>query len=237
MIASRRLKLATCQSTWSHLRAIFSRAVQVRAIERVPDPVWPPAIDDAEPKSLYDDAQLGAVYRALHRSTDLQVAFVVAVNCGPRAQDLFGLRWENFALSIERPRLEYVARKTGKRQCIPLAACTVAQLRRWQRAAGVIVTAGEACGLIWPHWQAERARKRATLARFKRVLATLGIRHAKPWQVARLTCNERLERHRPGAGQFVLGHSNTLNSRSYREPSGLIWEAVTTLPQPPEFIV
>jgi hypothetical protein len=55
--------------------------------------------------------------------------------------------------------------------------------------------------------------------------------------VGRLTCNERLEGHQPGSGQFVLGHANTLNSVSYREPSGLIYEAVTTLPQPDAFCV
>jgi uncharacterized protein (DUF2062 family) len=38
-------------------------------------------------------------------------------------------------------------------------------------------------------------------------------------------------------GQFVLGHASTLNSVSYREPSGLIYEAVTTLPQPDCFCV
>jgi len=168
------------------------------------------------------------------------VAFVTAVNVGPRAVDLFTLRWEDFSFFAERPVVEFTARKTGKRQVVPLAEVTLRQLDRWKRASGVLLPVG----LVWPELtdaaarDPERSRAaRDRNARFKRILATLGIAHERPWQVCRLTCNERLERHRPGAGQFVLGHASTLNSVSYRDPSGLIYEAVSTLPQPECFRV
>jgi integrase len=244
-LAAMRGELAgqTVRSTWFHLRTIFNRAVEVKALERAPEPAWAKgdAGDRAAAKQAYSDAQLVEIYTALDGQPDLQVAFVVSCNVGPRTVDLFCLRWEDLSLGSDRPTVEYVARKTGKRHRVPLAACTVQQLRRWARHCGLLPLAGASGygGQVWPDLtdasagepeQSRAARRRN--ARFKGVLATLGIEHAKPWQVGRLTCNERLERHRPGSGQFVLGHANTLNSVSYREPSGMVFEAITTLPQP-----
>lgn len=240
------LSWQTVRSTWNHLRIVFNRAVQIRVIERAPEPDWGKQAGETAAKDLYNDRQLVEIYVALAGQVDLQVAFVVTCNVGCRSVDLFGLRWENFSIGRERPVVEFVARKTGKRQVVPLAAVTVRQLERWRRASGVLGAAGAGGigGLVWPELtdanagDPERSRAaRARNARFKSVLAGLqpAIVHAKPWQVGRLTCNERLERHRPGSGQFVLGHLNTLNSISYREPSGLVYEAVTTLPQPAEW--
>jgi integrase len=239
----------TIRSTWAHLRTIFHHAVEVKALERAPEPTWGKDHGAAAGKEMYGDEQLGTIYAALAGDVDLQVAFVVSVNVGPRTVDLFLLRWENFALHRDRPVVEYTARKTGKRHCVPLAAVTVEQLERWRKVSGALgesplAGASGLGGLVWPGLtdpegaDPERSRPaRSRNARFKRLLAGLGICHEKPWQVGRLTCNERLERHRPGAGQFVLGHANSLNSVSYREPSGLVWEAVRTLPQPGCFSV
>jgi hypothetical protein len=74
------------------------------------------------------------------------------------------------------------------------------------------------------------ARRRNALV--KQLLAGVGLDFEKPWQACRATCNERLESCRQGSGQFVLGHCLTLNSRSYRQPDQLIYEAVNTVPQP-----
>ena len=233
------------RSTWAHLRTIFLHAVRVKALARPPEPEWGKGDAGRAAKELYGDRQLVEIYRALEGQADLQVAFVVSVNVGPRTVDLFRLRWENFSLQRDRPVVEFTARKTGKRQVVPLGPVTVAQLERWRKISGTLgqsPLAGEAgfCGgLVWPGLtdadaaDPERSRPaRERNARFKAVLSGLGIEVEKPWQVGRLTCNERLERHRPGSGQFVLGHANTLNSISYREPSGMVFEAVTTLPQP-----
>jgi integrase len=230
----RELSSETCRSTWRHLRGILNHAVRVRALESTPEPEWSRA-EDRQAKELYTDGQLAAIYESLAAQADLQVAFVVSVNAGLRSVDLFSLRWSNVLLRRERPALEFTSRKTGRRQLVPLGPVTVAQLDRWRRATGVLL---DDC-MVWPKLTdpdaADPERSRAARrrnARLKAALATLGIEHAKPWQVGRLTCNERLERHRPGSGQFVLGHAATLNSVSYREPSGLIYEAVSTLPQP-----
>ena len=230
------IRSATCESTWGHLRTIFKRAVEVRAIENTPKPTWGRGDRaDRKAKEFYDDDQLTEVYTALNDQVDLQVAFVVSVNAGPRTVDLFLLRWENLHLTRERPALEYTAKKTGKRHVVPLAAVTVRQIQRRRKHSGVLLDAG----LVWPSLtdagakDPERSRAaRRRNERFKATLTEIGITHEKPWQVGRLTCNERLERHQPGSGQFILGHDNTLNCKSYREPSGLVYEAVTTLPQP-----
>jgi len=239
--ASGGLASATVRSTWNHLRTVLLWAVTIKALDRAPEPAWGKSRErERLPRQFYDESQLAAIYGALAAEVGLQVAFVVACNCGLRASDLFALRWEDLYLSAERPRLEFTARKTGKRQLIPLGPVTVSQLRRWQVVSGVLVAAGLACGPVWPECSAPGAavpeKSRAARTRnqkIKAVLKRLGMSIAKPWQVCRLTCNERLERHRPGSGQFVLGHANTLNSVSYREPSGLVWEAVSSLPQPP----
>jgi len=234
----RKLAVTTVRSTWAHLRTIFARAKAVRAIERVPEPTWGrEAPDERAAKELYDDRAIASIWQALAGQVDLQVAFVASLNVGLRTVDLFGLRWESLSLTADRPCVEFTARKTGKRQTVPLAVVTVRQLQRWRGRQGLLFPEG--AGLVWPELtdaaaaDPERSRPaRDRNARFKRAAESVGIRHAKPWQVGRLTCNERLERHRPGSGQFVLGHTATLNSTSYREPSGLIYEAVTTLPQP-----
>lgn len=239
----------TVRSTWNHLRVLLNRAVEVRALEKAPEPTWGKASGKRAAKELYDDQQLTAIYTALAGEIDLQVAFVVSVNAGLRSVDLFLLRWENFSLQRDRPVVEFTARKTGKRQTVPLGPVTVRQLERWRKVSGTLgasplVGALGFGGLVWPGLtdqaagDPERSRQaRARNARMKAVLSGIGIEHEHPWQVGRLTCNERLERWRPGSGQFVLGHSSTLNSISYREPSGLIYEAVTTLPQPAVFCV
>lgn len=244
------LSTQSVRSTWNHLRTIFLHAVQVKAIGKPPEPEWAKGDAGRAAKQLYGDQQLAEIYTALAGQEDLRVAFVVSVNVGPRTVDLFRLRWENFSLQRDRPVVEFTARKTGKRQVIPLGPVTVEQLERWRKLSGTLGrsplagASGFCGGLVWPGLtdadaaDPERSRPaRERNSRFKAVLGVLGIEHEKPWQVGRLTCNERLERHRPGSGQFVLGHSNTLNSLSYREPSGMIFEAVTTLPQPACFSV
>lgn len=243
------LSWPTVRSTWNHLRTIFNWAVQIRVLERSPDPEWGKRAAEAGSKQMYTDRQLGEIYLALTGQTDLQVAFVVSCNVGCRSVDLFLLRWENFLVSRERPVVEFTARKTGKQQTVPLGPVTVRQLERWRAESGTLGGASLAAaarhgGLVWPGLtdpdaaDPERSRPaRRRNARLKEALLRLDppLDHAKPWQVGRLTCNERLERWRPGSGQFVLGHVRTLNSVSYREPSGLIYEAVTSLPQPDEW--
>lgn len=239
------LAAATVRSTWSHLRIVLTRAVEIRAIETAPRPEWPRASArsasgrgrrvEGRPRAVYSDAQLESIYAALTGAADLQTAFILSVNAGLRSVDLFGLRWGDVELDTDRPAVTFVATKTGKSQSVPLAPVAVAALRRWREGCD----APDADALIWPGLSggdaADPERSRAARRRNARMIAALrraGITEDRPWQRGRRTANERLERHREGAGQFVLGHARTLNARSYREPSELIRSAVATLPQP-----
>jgi len=132
----------TVRSTWNHLRTIFNRAVEVKAIDKAPEPTWGKDSCDRAAKQLYSDSQLVEIYTALAGQVDLQVAFVVSVNVGPRTVDLFLLRWEDLDLVRERAVVEYVARKTGKRHVVPLAEVTVRQSVRWARNSGLLTLAG-----------------------------------------------------------------------------------------------
>ena len=231
------LAAATVFSTWTHLRTILNHAVTVKALEAAPKPrpLGVPVTDT----QIYSELQIGTIFDALAPEPPLQVAFVLAINCGPRSVDLFTLRWEQQRLTAARPLLKYESRKTGKLQGIPLAACTVSHLRRLTDRhlfpeAGPIFPGLSSPGSRDPE-KSRPARRRTR--RFKELLRIARIDPpAKPFQVARATCNERYESHQEGVGQFLLGHSLTLNARSYRQPSRMIREAVETIPQPPQFL-
>jgi len=228
------LSPSTCQSTWNHLRTILNFATRVRAIETAPRPE-PFAIPTGE-VILFTDEQLTRAYRALESVPDLQVSLVLAVNTGMRPVDLFGLRWSDVTLG-DRPQVEFTAKKTGKRQTIPLGRVTVRQLQRLPGQPGEPL-------LLFParsnptHTDPEKSRQaRRRRKDFKEALAAVSLHFDKPYQSLRATCNERLERFREGVGQFVLGHANTLNSKSYRNPAQAIRDAIEQLPQPPCFDV
>lgn len=225
----RKLGASTTRSTWGHLRTILTYAVRVKAIDAAPRPE--PITDTKGVTVLYSDEQLPVIYRALAGTPDLQVAFVVAVNAGLRPVDLFLLDWSGVTLG-NRPQLDFVSRKTGKAQCVPLSPVTAGQLQRLRGN-------GKTTGPVFPGRSRpdaadpERSRPaRERRAQFKAALQAVGLHVAKPFQAARATCNERLERTREGVGQFVLGHALTLNAKSYREPSALIRDVVCQVPQP-----
>jgi len=220
---------ATAKSTWSHLRTVFKAAVRLRAIVDAPVPEQETV--DAK-ATIYKPSQIEAAYRALAPHPDLQVAFVLSLNAGLRPVDLFALSWNNVELDTERPLLDFTSQKTSKQQGVPLAPVTVAHLMR-------LPSSRRRIGKLFPGRQGEHAkdRERSRPARtrsalVKKLLAAVRIRYSKPFQAGRATCNERLEAHRQGSGQFVLGHALTLNSRSYRQPDQMIFEAITTVPQP-----
>jgi integrase len=225
----RQLGEATTRSTWNHLRTIFNRAVKVRALDFAPAPERVKV--DAQRVQIYRPEQIEAAYRSLAGQPALQVSFVLAINAGPRPVDLFLLRREQMDLVDDRPTLSFRSRKTGKEQTVPLAPVTVRHLRR--------LVSGAADPYLFPglsspasadpekSWAARRRR-----AAIVQALASVGISFPKPFQAARATCNTRLNTVRDGAGVFVLGHGLTLNSKSYMEPTELIFEAVNAVKQP-----
>ncbi len=226
----------TARSTWSHLRQILNQAVKVRLIDAAPKPAHIPDGDDG-PVQIYQESdlrgnQLQAAYHALRHEVDLQVAFVLAVNAGPRAGDLFLLRWIDFNLSAANPWFTFVAQKTNKRQTIPLAPLTVKHLLRLtSRERDEFLFPRRSSPLSTDPEKSKPARARRSLMA-ERFLAAGLEAFDRPMQAARATCNTRMENHRTGSGQFLLGHALTLNSRHYYEPSDMVFDAVQSVAQP-----
>lgn len=220
---------ATTKSTWSHLRTMLNHAVKVRALDFAPAPERVRC--DAKRVQIYRPEQIEIAYRALSAWPDLQVAFVLAINAGPRSVDLFLLKREQLDLASARPTLSFRAQKTGKEQTVPLAAVTVQQLRRLLvlNSDPYLFPGRSSPAAADPEKSKPSRRRRAII---RTALAAAGLTFAKPFQAARATCNTRLNTVREGSGLFVLGHGLTLNAKSYMEPTELIFEAVNAVPQP-----
>lgn len=236
--AERGLAYGTIKSTWITLRTVLRFAVRLQAIESAPTVDLASVADDDElPPVAYTTSQLQRIYRSLGRP-DLQAAWVLGLNCGPRTIDLFGCRWEWISFDQQPAALTYKATKTGKTHRIPLHTITVYQLERL--AGGPLPESG----LLFPELTAPdnkdpersyRARKRNQ--QIKRGLRECGLpldgHYAKPIQVLRSTCSSRLNNHAPGVGRLVThGPDIDINSRSYWDSWPLIVEAIATLPMP-----
>lgn len=221
----------TIKSTWGHLRAIFKFAVQVRALDCAPEPDVSFESEDAEEDlvTVYKPDEIRRAYQALSAEPDLQVSFVLACNAGMRPVDLYSLETDKLDVESAHPTITFKSRKTGKVQAIPLAPITVMHLRRLNLGGRYVFPGRSNPTAKDP----ERSRPaRARRRRVQSLFMAAGLTFEKPNQVARATCNTRLNRARQGAGDFVLGHSLTLNSKSYMDPSDLIFEAIHAVPQP-----
>ena len=225
---------ATAKSTWNHVRNILNHAVKMRAIDTFPKPEHipnPTPSDDDEMVTFYRPEQIEAAYGAFKDHVDLQVALVLAANAGPRSHDVFAMKWSCVDLKGVRPAVTFVAKKTGKRQKVPLAPVTVAQLKRLSSLGShEYLFPGLSNPLAEDPERSRPARRRRELIRT--LLLSVGIDFQRPFQALRATCNKRLEDWRTGVGQFVLGHALTLNARHYYEPSDLIIQAVNSIEQP-----
>jgi integrase len=228
VVAKKTLQPATLKSTIAHLQMVFRAAVKKGALDEAPTC---DAIPMTGSGAYYTENQVETVYESLSAYPSLQVAFVIGCNAGMRPCDLFGLRWQQ--IDWQDRSVSFVSQKTGKAQIVPLAEVSLNHLRR-------LGTEGE---YIFPEWispgvkdprRTYRVRKRNAI--LHDVNESVGIEHRCPWQACRATCNQRLQMHRYGAGDFVLGHAQTLNSVSYFAPSDLIREAIRTVPQPKAFL-
>lgn len=158
-------------------------------------------------------------------------------------------------------------KRHGTKVRIPIAPCVCARLEELRRRADVACcnagqckgeTAAESAqtapqtdtaGLIFPrltsaiakdpeHSHAARRRNAAMRSAAERAGFVFPSRRSKPWQVARATANERLERHCAGIGEFVLGHATgSVNKKHYRQRWSEAVAAVNSLPQPSRFLV
>lgn len=189
---------------------------------------------------------LGAICSHLAGQPELRQAFVLACSCGLRPRDLFSLRWNHFAAVSGQPSLRITPEKTkrhGKTIRIPIAQSIWEGLSAYREATAAADDALLFPGLVSADAvdpEKSRSARRRNSAIMKAAEAAGFIfpdRRRKPWQIARATANERLERHRPGVGEFVLGHmSGSINARHYRQRWSEICAAVNSLPQPPEFL-
>lgn len=218
---------ATVDATRGHLLTIMRHAVKVRAITRHPAGER----ERATPKTrIYTPDEVQAVLEAFRAEPLLHAAFWLALHIGPRSEDLFLFKWTSVVEDARgRRMLDYEAIKTRKLQAVPLADCVWEELELLERSEPYLFPELSNPTARDPEKSAE-ARMRNKLA--KRLMKRAGIDVPdKPWQVARATCNERYESHRPGVGQFILGHAlKGVNATSYRSPTACVWEAVRTLP-------
>lgn len=207
---------------------------------------------------------LDRIHANLAGNYELQTAFVLACSCGLRPSDLFSLCWSDLVTIDGSPAIFRVPEKTkrhGTTVRIPLAPCVSARLAELRRRAaqhsgcnGPGETADQtaedsmASRRMFPSLVSATAKEpekshsaRRRNAELRKAAQTAGFvfpdRRSKPWQIARATCNERLERHCVGIGEFVLGHaSGSVNAKSYRKRWSEAVTAVQTLPQPPGFL-
>lgn len=221
------LSPATVKSTRGHLTVIINHAHRVRAIERTP--ISRP-LEQRDPKTrIYSSQEATTILNVLAPHPQLHAAMWLILHAGPRAVDTFRLRWSAMTSDhLGRRLIEFESLKTHKLQAVPISDETFSVLDALPRENELVFGR---CGNLQSKdpEKSYQARVRNTLV--KNLLASAGIVVERPWQIARATCNERYESHRPGVGEFILGHScRGVNARSYRQPTEAVHEAVRTLP-------
>lgn len=225
--ASEQLENSTIELAWKKVRAILNDAKRLKVIDKIPKPKLLSVEDGAI--VTYSDDEIVRAYAALKDHLELQVAFVLAVNAGLRPIDLFRLHRDALDLGND-PSITFTAQKTGKLQRVPLAAVTVAQLRRLPRDTQYLFPS-----LGNPKAQAPESSAAATKRNelFKSLIASVGLTHERPWKVCRATCNTRLEACQKGVGEFVLGHcAKGVNAKHYNDRTQVVTDTINRVPQP-----
>lgn len=245
------LSASTVNFTSAKVSHLFRHAVSVGAM-----PEWRPPrnmrLKETGSVRMYTPDQVASVVLALSNRPAMRIAFCLSLQTGIRHGDLLRLTWSNLETdALGRSLLVFTARKTSKLQAVPMADVTIKLLNQLRTSPPMESLARDPSkampvngGLIFPELASshngnpERSRKaRAATRQLKQILTECGIPAIrKPWHAARVTCNERMESHKPGSGQFLLGHSLTgVNARSYREPTQFVFDAVNSVPQYPCF--
>lgn len=242
-------------STRNHLRTVFNHAVKVGVLIQAPEPK-PLALENPEDleedlATIWSDAEIDTLYQGLAPHPELQVALVLAINCGPRTVDLFLSEWDkNLRAGESSPSLRFRAVKTGKKHCIPLPPVVQAHLCRLRRAyltdpAGAVFPSHSSIHAKDPE-RSRPARKRNAI--IKQVMKECGLPdHEKPWQVCRATCCTRLNNANPKAlvGSWVIGQGSDRNTtiagtkiaeEFYYNPSDLVTQTILSAPQPQSFL-
>lgn len=233
------------EGLFGHLRGILNHAVRTGVIEMSPCPIWPDVDNDETGNQIWQrngetiETTIETVFNAL--PVDLRDAFVLSVDVGARSADLFTLRWQSIDLVESGPFVQYRARKTRKLQKVPLTPAAAERLRKRKAESMLTAETDPVFPILGSVDSAQPEKTRAARqrnARVKQALSECGLNILqskpvdRPWQVSRKTANERWCRVFPQAGEFVLGHASSVNSKHYREPTDLIWKAAAEIPTP-----
>ncbi len=241
----------------NHIAWILSVAVDREVLSRVPKKPSVRQLAATRTGQLFSDDDCAVIYeidgdilgtldricKAMAGQQELQTAFVLACSTGLRPVDLFGLTWANVKSIDGQPAIVAMPKKTKRYATtvrIPLAPAVYARLVRLRgdAADSALLFPGSVSNDCRDPEKSRSARRRN--AAIKAAAESVGFeypdRRTKPWQICRATANERLERHRPGIGEFILGHSaGSINKKHYRQRWSEAVEAINTLPQPPSF--
>lgn len=242
----------------NHLAWILSVAVDREVLSRTPKKPSVRQLAATRSGQLFSDDDCAVIYeidgdilgtldricRALDGQAELQTAFILACSTGLRPVDLFGLTWGSVKMIEGQPAIVAMPKKTKRYATtvrIPLAPGVYRRLlkRRGTAADADLLFPGLVSHECRDSEKSRSARRRnaAIKAAAKAVGFTFPDRRTKPWQICRATANERLERHRPGIGEFILGHSaGSINKKHYRQRWSEAVEAINSLPQPPSFL-
>jgi len=148
-----------------------------------------------------------------------RATLTLAYNLGLARDDLFSLRAE--AVDLNAGFVTVVRGKTGRILRLPINASVDKVLR-------VLMQPGRERLLY------QTKSNRQLYRQFHAIQKAAGI--AKPYfgfHDLRRTCATELERLAPGAGTFMLGHSNpAVTWRHYRNPTEAVHKAALALPQP-----
>lgn len=197
----------------------------------------PRVLSDEEITALFNAADAGRWQRRgeTRPMADLwRAAMICGFNCGPRVYDLLG--WDSSKIDWQFDRgdcpasVQFVAKKTGKTQRLPLNRTVASAIRRILPPPSTIDD--QPSTLLWPGWSATNAWQ--IRSAWKRICEAAGVQCVL--EDFRKTCNTRHQANRAGMGPWVLGHSASgVNATNYYDPTEDILRAMATLPQPQVF--
>jgi integrase len=160
-----------------------------------------------------------------------RAAIVLAVNCGARTWDLFGLKWENINLeSTDEYKFGWVvfrAKKTFKRHKVPLNQCSHAHLKDLQ-AKPIPSTEPDR---VFPGVK----RKGSAFYRAWRAIRTKAELGKVDFEDLRKTCVTMHNNLFPEVGNWITGHRKSDVTGFYDNPTERIREVVYRLEMPPAF--
>lgn len=158
-----------------------------------------------------------------------RASFTLALNCGPRTWDLFGLEWKDIRLDETGPYrfgcVIFNAKKTGKLHRIPLNQCAQRHLLDLSKRR-----IGDDSPRVFPGF----AKGRAFYLTWRRICEAANVSGTfESLRKTSVTCHNNIVWN---AGFWLSGHIQTGVFGHYDNPSERIFEAVYKLENPPEFV-